>query len=178
MRKNKVKRAEKLINMTNRYIVAYSIILVIVIYFIFLWIPFNNIKELSIKTNQQKQVVKNFLNKKIGFELPDEFDVNKVVIVNGKDKLIFVKGLLNNTELVQLQNNTEYQKTSCDKQEIALSIFKNPSAEKHIIIDKTYKFEKKGETTYIIVAPNIDLKTSTIYIHITDNKFPLSELHE
>jgi hypothetical protein len=164
--------------MINRYIVVCSIIFVIVIYLVFSWVPFNNIKELPIKTNQQKQVVKNFLNKKIGFELPDEYYVNTVAIINGKDKLIFVKGILNNTELVPLQNNTEYQKNSCDKQEIAFSLFKNPSAEQHIIIDKTYKFEKKGETTYIIVAPNIDLKTSTIYIHITDNKFPLSELHE
>ena len=77
-----------------------------------------------VKTDQQKQIVKNFLNKKIGFELPDECDINVVVILNGKDKLIFIKGFMSNIELISfLNDNQKYQKLFCDNNELAFSLF-------------------------------------------------------
>jgi hypothetical protein len=160
--------------MTKKIIITCLIFFSLIVYFYFSFIPLNSTKEFLLTTNQHKQIVKNILSKQLGFELPDECDVNAVAIRNGKDKLIYVKGILDHTELIPFQNNTEYQNDSFDKHdiEIILSLFKSMRDNQHIIISKARKFKKKNEIVEIIIIPNNNFKTNTIFFHIIDNKFP------
>ena len=152
-----------------------TLLIIVVLFFVILyyrWTPFGVTKTFLLKTDQQKQMVKDVLNKQIGFELPDECDINTVVTVHGKDTFIYIKGFVNDIELIPVNDNTEYKKSSCDKDEPVFSLFDDLS-QGRITIDKACMYRMKSESVEIILAPNNSGNGYTIYFCIVDNKFSL-----
>jgi len=138
--------------------------------------PFGVTKTLLLETDHQKQMIKDILNKQIGFELSEECDLNTVVTIYGKDKLIFIKGFVNNSELIPVNSNTEYRKSFCDKGERAFSLF-DDLANGRFVIDKACMYEKEcGDDVKIILAPSNSANGYIIYFCIVDNKFSLANL--
>ena len=158
-------------------IIALIFAIAIFLLYFFHSTPAGRTVMLLIKTDQQKQIVKDILNKEIGFELPDECDISMVVIHKGKDREIFIKGMVSDAELIPLHDNSDYRRLFCQNNELVFSLFNDLSNEQHIAIDRACKYKKESENfVEIILVPDNSTNGCIIYFNIFDNKFSLQQL--
>jgi hypothetical protein len=154
---------------------------IVAIFFVSLYVlyytPYGAVKKTLLKTNINEKIIKEYLQEKVNFEIPKEYELIEIVMKNGKDKILVIRGVLRcSIEQFLFLLGNDYKKTECNKDDIVFSLTKN-SNQQYKDIYKLTKQEKNLLIEIVVAQTNFS-NEYIVYFHFIDNRFPHYNIFE